>query len=53
VITEVDSRSVKSVAELQEVVGRAKVGDTIDVTLYRKGKRLQIPVRLRTNTSTE
>ncbi len=53
VITEVDSRSVKSVAELQEVVGRAKVGDTIDVTLYRKGKRLQIPVRLRKNGSTE
>ncbi|MFM8361137.1 MAG: S1C family serine protease [Haliscomenobacter sp.] len=53
VITEVDSRSVKSVAELQEVVGRAKVGDTIDVTLYRKGKRIQVPVRLRKNSSTE
>jgi Do/DeqQ family serine protease len=53
VITEVDNRSVKSVAELQEVVGRAKVGDTIDVTLYRKGKRLQIPVRLRKNSSAE
>lgn len=51
VITEVDGRSVKSVAELQEVVGRAKVGDTVNVTLYRKGKRVELPVRLRKSGS--
>jgi Do/DeqQ family serine protease len=47
VITEIDGRLVKSVAELQEVVGRAKVGDIVNLTLYRKGKRVELPVRLR------
>lgn len=51
VITEVDGRPVKSVAELQEVVGRAKVGDIVQVTLYRKGKRLELPVHLRQSGS--
>lgn len=51
VITEIDGRFVKSVAELQEVVGRAKVGDIVNLTLYRKGKRVELPVRLRKSGS--
>ncbi len=51
VITQVDGRTVKSVAELQEVVGRAKVNDIINITLFRKGKRMEVPVRLRKGNS--
>ncbi len=51
VITEIDGRLVKTVAELQEVVGRAKVGDIVNLTLYRKGKRVELPVRLRKSGS--
>ncbi|MEM9918567.1 MAG: trypsin-like peptidase domain-containing protein [Bacteroidota bacterium] len=47
IITEVDGRLVKSVPELQEVVGRAKVGDTITLTVVRRGKTQEIPVTLK------
>lgn len=51
VITGVDGRTVKSVAELQEVVGRAKVNDILNITLFRKGRRMEVPVRLRKGNS--
>lgn len=51
VITQVDGRTVKSVAELQEVVGRAKVNDILNITLFRKGRRMEVPVRLRKGNS--
>jgi len=47
VITKVNSQSIKTVPELQEIVGRAKVGDTIKVVVNRKGKTKEIPVRLK------
>lgn len=47
VITKVDNTKIKNVPELQEVVGSAKVGDTIKVTVTRKGKTKVIPVRLK------
>ena len=47
VIIAVDDRSIKSVPELQEIVGRSKVGDTITVTVLRNGKEEAIPVRLK------
>jgi len=47
VITMVNSQKIKNVPELQEVVGSAKVGDTIKVTVTRKGKTKVIPVRLK------
>ncbi len=47
VITKVDEIKIKNVPELQEVVGSAKVGDTIKVTVTRKGKTKVIPVRLK------
>jgi serine protease Do len=51
VITQVDGRTVKSVAELQEVVGRAKVNDILNITLFRKGRKMEVPVRLRKGNS--
>jgi Do/DeqQ family serine protease len=51
VITEVDGKTIKSVAELQEVVGRARVNDILNLTLFRKGKRMELPVRLRKGNS--
>ena len=47
VITAVGGKSVKSVPELQELIGRAKVGDTITVSVMRKGKRKEIPIELK------
>ena len=47
VIVGVGGRNVKTVPELQELVGRAKVGDTIDLTINRDGRSRTIPVKLR------
>ena len=47
VIVGIDGREVKSVPELQEVVGRAKVGDTVNLKVLRKNKSITVPVKLR------
>lgn len=47
VIVGIDGRDVKSIPELQEVVGRAKVGDTVNLKVLRKNKPLTLPVKLR------
>ena len=47
IITAIDEREIKSVPELQEIVSRSKVGDTIDVKVIRKGKAQVIPVVLK------
>ncbi len=47
VITKVDGKTVKSAPELQELVGRVKVGETIQLTINRKGKIQTIPVVLK------
>ncbi len=47
VIVEVDGRVVNTVPELQEIIGRAKVGETVNLTVNRKGEYIDIPVRLR------
>ena len=47
VIVGIDGREVKSVPELQEVVGRAKVGDTVSLKVLRKNKSITVPVKLR------
>ena len=46
-IVGIDGREVKSVPELQEVVGRAKVGDTVNLKVLRKNKSITVPVKLR------
>lgn len=47
VIVEVNGKGIRNVPELQEIVGRAKVGEVLDITVYRKGNYQEIPVRLR------
>jgi len=47
VIVGVNGKAVKSVPELQETVGRAKVGDQIDLNVYRNGKNIDVPVVLK------
>lgn len=47
IITKVNERSVNNVPELQEIIGRSKVGDTVTLTVNRKGQTKQIPVKLR------
>ena len=47
VITKVDGRAVKNVPELQELIGRAKIGDTVTLTVNRQGKEKEILVKLK------
>ncbi|MEZ5042509.1 MAG: trypsin-like peptidase domain-containing protein [Saprospiraceae bacterium] len=47
VIVAIDKKPIKSVPDLQEVIGRAKVGDVLSVTVNRGGQEMDIPVRLK------
>ena len=47
VITKVNGNSVKSAPELQELVGRRKLGDTVTLTINRSGKIKEILVKLK------
>lgn len=47
VIVEVDGRSIKSAPELQEIIGRSKVGDTLTLTILRNGGEKEVDVVLR------
>lgn len=47
VIVAVDGKEVNNVPELQEIIGRAKVGDILNITVHRQGDYKEIPVRLR------
>ena len=47
VIIGVNGRQVKSVPELQELVGRAQVGEVLDIDVNRNGDSVSIPVKLR------
>ena len=47
IITRIDGKDIKGVPELQETVGRAKVGDQIVVTVVRRGQEVEVPVRLK------
>ncbi len=47
IITGVDGRSIKNVPELQEIIGRAKAGETVELTINRRGETQRIPVRLK------
>ncbi len=47
VIVGVAGRPIKTVPELQELVGRAKVDDVVELTVNREGQTQQIPVKLR------
>ncbi len=47
VITEVDGKKVKSAPELQELVGRKRPGDVVNLTINRNGSLKKIPVKLK------
>ncbi|HQU57623.1 MAG: trypsin-like peptidase domain-containing protein [Phaeodactylibacter sp.] len=47
IIVGVNGREVKSVPELQEIVGRSKVGDTLNLIVNRRGKQQTVAVRLK------
>lgn len=51
VITRINGKNVTSVAELRELVGRSKVGETLNLTLVREGKTLDLPVRMKTRNN--
>jgi serine protease Do len=47
VIIKVDNKKIESVPELQEAIGRSKIGDTVQIPVFRKGKEKAIPVVLK------
>lgn len=47
VVVGIGNRAIKSVPELQEVIGQAKAGDIIEVVINRDGENLRLPVRLK------
>ncbi len=47
VITKVNGSKVNTAPELQELVGRKRVGDTLKLTINRAGKTKEIPVKLK------
>lgn len=47
VIVKVDGRDIKTVPQLQEIVGRAKVGDVLSVTVNRHGRTKDIEVNMK------
>ena len=47
VIVGVDGRSIKSAPELQEIIGRSKVGDSLKLTVLRNGSERDVDVVLR------
>jgi S1-C subfamily serine protease len=50
VIIEANGKSVKTVPDLLEIVGGAKVGQTISLVVNRKGTLKNIPVKLKAGT---
>ncbi|MEL7219813.1 MAG: trypsin-like peptidase domain-containing protein [Bacteroidota bacterium] len=47
IIVGVNELPIRDVPELTEIVGRSKVGEVLDVTVMRKGKKVEVPVRMR------
>ncbi|MCB9080978.1 MAG: trypsin-like peptidase domain-containing protein [Lewinellaceae bacterium] len=48
IIIRANDRAIKYAADIQEIIGRAKVGDVIQMIIIRQGQEMEIPVRLRT-----
>ncbi|MCB0522621.1 MAG: trypsin-like peptidase domain-containing protein [Lewinellaceae bacterium] len=49
IIIEANNKPVKSSPDLLEIVGGAKVGETVSLTVNRSGKLLTLPVRLKSS----
>ncbi len=52
VITYVDNKKITNIAELQETIGRAQVGETVNLTVNRFGRDKNLPVRLKSQLET-
>lgn len=48
IITRINGKNVTTIPELREMVGRSKIGETINVTVVRDGREKDISVRLYT-----
>ena len=48
IITKINGKNVTTIPELREMVGRSKIGETINVTIVRDGREKDISVRLYT-----
>lgn len=51
VVTKINGKNVTTVAELRELIGRSKIGETLNVTVVRDNRTLDIPVRMKTRDS--
>ncbi len=51
VIVKVDDYIIRDVPELTEIVGRAKVGDVLNITVNRRGENVDVPVRMRASSA--
>jgi Do/DeqQ family serine protease len=51
IITKVNGKAVGNTSELMVLVGSAKVGETINMTVVRDNKTQEIPVRLKTRST--
>ncbi len=47
IILKVDNRKINNGSELQEIIGRARVGDVINITINRKGQIKSVKVQLK------
>lgn len=47
IIIAVDDRPIRDVPELTEIVGRSKVGDVLNITVWRNGREVEVPVKMR------
>ena len=47
VLVEIDGKKLEQFDDLKEKIDLAKVGDQVNIKVYRKGKYLDIPVRLK------
>lgn len=51
IVTKINGRSVTSVSELRELVGRSKVGETLTLSVLRNGRNIDLPVRMKNRNS--
>lgn len=51
IITKINGKTVTSTSELREMIGRSTIGETVNLTIVRKGKENDVSVRLRTRNS--
>ena len=53
IITAVDGTSVKTFEELQNILYKHKVGDKVNVALWRNGETLNLQVQLQSSANTQ